>query len=322
MQTIIGNSIQEAAQWLTQGELVAIPTETVYGLAARADNPNAITKIFEVKQRPAFNPLILHLATIQDIYNYAFVNALSEALIKAFMPGPFSILVPKKNNVLDIITAGSNLVAIRISNHPVFQQLLATLPFPLVAPSANMFGYVSPTHAAHVLQGLRNKIPYILDGGVSNVGLESTIVQVVDEENIIMHRYGGITQEQIQGLFPKIHITKADNKTIATPGQLKSHYATAVPLVVAEDVVAAIELYKHKKMALISFNTHYQQLPMDDQYILSKNNNLSEAAQNLFATMRLLDQSDYDIIIAEVFPNEGIGKAINDRLHRAQAVFK
>jgi L-threonylcarbamoyladenylate synthase len=322
MQTTIGNSITEAAHWLTHNALVAIPTETVYGLAARADMPEAIANIFNVKQRPSFNPLILHVANITHIERYAFVNALSKELIDTFMPGPFSILLPKKNNVSDIITAGSDLVAIRVSNHPVLQQLLLQVDFPLVAPSANMFGYVSPTNAEHVLQGLQGKIPYILDGGMSAIGVESTIVQVINEDSIIMHRYGAITLEDIQQRWPQVNIARASNSTIATPGQLKSHYATHIPLIVAQDVDVAIEMNKHKRIAILSFDMYYNNVPNIDQYILSEQGILAEAAQHLFATMRLLDQSHYDIIIAAIFPNIGIGMAINDRLYRAQAVFK
>ncbi len=322
MQTIVGNSVTEAAHWLSNNALVAIPTETVYGLAARADKPEAIAHIFNVKQRPTFNPLILHVASTSHIETYAFINALSQQLIDAFMPGPFSILLPKKSNVSDIITAGSDLVAIRVSNHPILQQLLAQIDFPLVAPSANMFGYVSPTNAEHVLQGLQGKIPYILDGGSSTIGVESTIVQVVNEDSIIMHRYGAITPEDIQQHLGQINIIKANKNIVATPGQLKSHYATHIPLIVAEDIDEAIEMHKQKKIAILSFDMYYNNVPKVDQYILSEQGILSEAAQHLFSTMRLLDQSHYDIIIAATFPNTGIGIAINDRLFRAQAVFK
>jgi L-threonylcarbamoyladenylate synthase len=322
MQTIIGQSVAAAQELLQQNNIVGIPTETVYGLAANAESAEAIAKIFEAKQRPRFNPLIMHVATIAAIENYATLNNSASILAKAFMPGPFTLLLPKKETVLDIITAGSNKVAIRVPQHALLQELLQQLPFTLVAPSANSFGYVSPTTAAHVYNNLQGKIPYILDGGACTVGVESTIVEATDD-TIIIYRNGGVTPTEIQTLLPNHKIIVATNsETVATPGQLKSHYATHTPLRVSHNIAQEIANNTNKKIAILSFATTYSNLPLSQQYVLSPNGSLPEAATKLFAAMQFIDSLDYDIILAEVFPNEGIGLAINDRLQRAQAINK
>jgi L-threonylcarbamoyladenylate synthase len=319
--TTISNAIKQAADYLCKGELVAIPTETVYGLAADATNIDAIAKIYEVKNRPSFNPLILHVGHKNDIEKYAEIDDLSAKLIEAFMPGPFTILLPKKNTVNDVITAGSRLVAIRMPNHPLLTQLLQVLPFPLVAPSANISGYVSPTNAQHVFDGLQNKIPFILDGGACNIGLESTIVAVNEMGEIIMHRLGAITEAAILAVLSNVTIKKADDNKIASPGQLKSHYATTTPLIIG-NINKLIETYKDKNIAILSFSESFCNVPPQNQYILSPTNNINEAASRLFGSMRFIDSLGYDAILTAYFPNDGIGMAINDRLNRAQAIYK
>ncbi len=315
--TQIGINIDKVIELLNANEVVAIPTETVYGLAANALNTDAVAKIFEAKKRPYFNPLIIHLPNIEAINQYAYIDETSLALTKHFMPGPFTLLLPKKDIVPDLVTAGSHKVAIRIPNHSLTQQLLQQIDFPLAAPSANVFGYVSPVTAKHVWQGLQGKIPYILDGGHCNVGLESTIVEV-DGDNIILHRAGGLAIEAIESITDKKVIQPIHKNTPQTSGQLKSHYATSTPLVQG-NVANLIQQYTSKKTAIISFNKVYDNVDEQHQFVLSVNSSLNEAAQNLFTTMRVLDEMDYDIILAEIFPNEGLGIAINDRLKRAQA---
>jgi L-threonylcarbamoyladenylate synthase len=321
MITIVGTDINEAAKWLEQGELVAIPTETVYGLAANASNENAIVKVFETKQRPSFNPLILHVASIQLIEQYATLNQNSAKLAQAFMPGPFSLLLPKKQTISNLITAGSNLVAVRIPNHALLQSLLAKLPFALVAPSANMFGYVSPTNSAHVYNGLQGKIPYILNGGASQVGLESTIVEANDDE-VIIHRNGAITEQDIKAVLPNVTVKKYTGNAINTPGQIKSHYATKTPLIVSQNIEATTQELKAKNIAYLLFSQELNFVPSKNQFVLSQSASLQQAAMHLFDTMQKIDAMGFDYIIAEVFPNQGIGIAINDRLHRAQHHFK
>lgn len=320
MQTIIGQDIAVAASLLRKDALVAIPTETVYGLAGNALHEAAVVAIYEAKNRPRFNPLILHVADIADIETYAFVDAVSRQLAQAFMPGPFTLLLRKKEIVPELVTAGSDKVAIRIPAHEVSRELLRRVGFPLAAPSANPFGYVSPTTATHVLQGLNGKIPYILDGGPCQVGVESSIAEVSGDK-VILHRAGGISAEMITAVTGLPVVTGVHTATPSTPGQLKSHYATRIPLYKG-DVPALMKQFPDKRMAVISFTRSYPVATGSHLFILSPAGNISEAAQKLFATMRRIDEMDVDLILAEDFPDTGIGQAINDRLNRAQAIHK
>ena len=324
MQTIIGNDIYRAKNLLERGELVAIPTETVYGLAANALNATAVVKIFEVKNRPTFNPLIIHCSSWDKVALYVSeIPAKASLLAKAFVPGPITFLLPKKTIISDLVTAGSNKVAIRIPNHPLTLQLLHRLGFPLAAPSANQFGYISPTTAAHVLESLGGKITYILDGGAANIGVESTIVGFNRQEQVVLYRSGGIGIEAIEKVLNEkvITVTDTDSLNPETPGQLKSHYAPNTPLYTG-NIVTMLPEWADKKVAIISFTRHFQDIPTQQQFVLSPHGSLLEAAKNLFAALRKIDQLAVDVILAEIFPNEGIGRAINDRLHRAGAGFK
>lgn len=313
--TLIGTNIQEAADLLRAGELVAIPTETVYGLAGNALNVETVGKIYTAKNRPSFNPLIMHLPSLEAAGPY--VQSIPETLhklAKAFSPGPISFLMPKTALVPDVITAGSDKVVIRIPNHPMTMELLRQLDFPLAAPSANSFGYISPVTAEHVLQGLNGKIAYILDGGTCSVGLESTIVGEEDGQ-LTVYRFGGITVEQIEaatGVKPSLALL---HKKPDTPGQLKSHYAPGKKVIVG-DVKALLVDKDLDKTGVISFQKDYG---VKHSFILSPSGNLTEAASKLFQALRDLDQTDVNIILAEQFPNEGMGMAINDRLSRASA---
>lgn len=327
MQTAIGTDINIAAAFLKAGELVAIPTETVYGLAANALSETSVAKIYAAKNRPSFNPLILHIAHIAQLHDYAFVDEISLKLAEHFMPGPLTLLLPKKTTVPDITTAGSKKVAIRIPNQPLTLALLAQLDFPLAAPSANPSGYISPTNAQHVMDGLHGKIPYILDGGNTTVGLESTICEVANNI-IILHRAGSVTATEISAVsgmevidaaayhVPVISDHSTDSP--ATPGQLKSHYAPHTPLYMG-NIAELIQLYAGKKIAVISFYNHYKGV---DNFILAPDHQLTTAASKLFAILREIDQGDYDVILSEQFPNQGIGIAINDRISRAQFILK
>ncbi|MDP3393886.1 L-threonylcarbamoyladenylate synthase [Sediminibacterium sp.] len=327
MQTAIGTDINIAAAFLKAGELVAIPTETVYGLAANALSESSVAKIYAAKNRPSFNPLIIHIANITQMHEYAFVDEISLKLAQHFMPGPLTLLLPKKSTVPDITTAGSKKVAIRIPNQALSLALLSQLDFPLAAPSANRSGYISPTNAHHVMEGLHGKIPYILDGGDTAVGLESTICEVA-EESIILHRAGSITAEDLAAVtgmkvvdaatYHAPVISDHSTDSPATPGQLKSHYAPHTPLYMGH-IPELIQAHAGKKMAVISFHTRYEGV---DNFILAPDHQLSTAASKLFATLRAIDNSHYEIILSEQFPNEGIGIAINDRISRAQFILK
>ncbi len=320
MQTMIGQDIETAASYLRREELVAIPTETVYGLAGNALSETAVLRIYEAKNRPRFNPLILHVPDIDSIEKYADMDAVSQQLAQAFMPGPLTLLLPKKNLVPELVTAGSAKVAIRIPDHELTRSLLRTVGFPLAAPSANPSGYVSPTTAMHVFQGLNGKIPYILDGGACQVGVESSIAEVTGNE-VLLHRAGGVTADMIRTITGLNVVTNSHTGTPATPGQLKSHYATHIPLYKG-NMRALMEQFRDKKIAVISFTQSYPVAEGSVLFVLSPTGDMNEAARQLFATMRKIDAMDVEVILAEDFPEQGIGRAINDRLNRAQVMFK
>jgi L-threonylcarbamoyladenylate synthase len=311
----IGIDIEKAKQIIQQGGLVAIPTETVYGLAANALDETAILKIFEAKNRPHFDPLIIHANSIEKVKQY--VNSLpewAEQLAHAFWPGALTLLLPKKDIVPDLVTSGLPQVAVRIPNHPLTLQLLNSINFPLAAPSANPFGYVSPTTAAHVAAQLQDKVDYILDGGTCEVGIESTIVGF-EENKITVYRLGGLTIEDIEKVVGKVDIKINQSSNPQAPGMLKSHYAPLKPLFI-DDIDAFIKNNPDKRIGIISFNATY---PIESKYlkVLSAKSDLKEAAHNLFAAIRELDASDAEVIVAEKFPETFLGKAINDRLERA-----
>ena len=316
MQTIIGTSTEEAAKWLLEDELVAIPTETVYGLAGNALHEEAVLKIFKAKNRPFFNPLILHISNqnaltsfVQDIPDEAMM------ILNKFSPGPVTLLLNKRKIVPDLVTAGHPKVAVRIPQHAVTLNLLQIIDFPLAAPSANRFGYVSPTTAAHVLEGLQGCIPYILDGGPCSVGIESTIIDFEDNE-VIIRRKGGISAEAIEKVLGKkvINRTHASEHPVA-PGQLKSHYATQTPLFTGsnEEIIGKNQ---SAKIALIEFGNPCT-IDVFKRFNLSPSANTDEAARNLFSMMRQADECGADIIVAILLPEEGLGTAVNDRLKRA-----
>jgi L-threonylcarbamoyladenylate synthase len=313
----MGSNWEEAAKWLMQDEVVAIPTETVYGLAGNALSETAVLKIFKAKNRPHFNPLIVHTWHWDAIRTYV-KNVPEEAdkIAKQFCPGPITFLLEKKDIIPDLVTAGFHKVAIRIPAHGLTQQLLQALPFPLAAPSANRFGYVSPTTAAHVLQGLDGIIPYILDGGACQVGVESTIVDF-EGDDVIVRRKGGISAEAISAVIgrPVLTRTHASDHPVA-PGQLKSHYATQTPLFTG-NIAELQETFVGKKIARLAFGPVNEG---DADYIfnLSPSANTDEAARHLFAMMRQADDCGADVILASLIPEEGLGAAINDRLQRAE----
>lgn len=321
MHTVIGNDIKKAGEHLINGDVVAIPTETVYGLAGNALNEDAILKIFEAKNRPSFNPLIVHVANWQQAQEYVVqVPAKAKMLASAFTPGPITFLLQKTNAIPDLVTAGSDKVAIRIPDHPVTLELLRSIDFPLAAPSANPFGYISPTTAQHVLEGLDEKIPYILEGGAAAVGLESTIIGFDDNDNVLLYRTGGISAEQIEDLLnEKVIFAKLSSEEHPdTAGQLKSHYAPHTPLYVG-DIDELKKQFEGKRIATISFTKQFEGIDEAKQFILSGDGSIDEAAKNLFMVLRLTDKLKVDVILAERFPGEGIGRAINDRLGKAQA---
>ncbi|HSC52459.1 MAG TPA: L-threonylcarbamoyladenylate synthase [Phnomibacter sp.] len=327
MTTEIGTDILKVAAHLRQGDVVAIPTETVYGLAGNALNDDAVLKIFHAKERPQFNPLIIHLSSWDKVPNYvADIPASASILAAAFSPGPITFLLPKKSIIPDLVTAGSPKVAVRIPSHPLTLQLLQEIDFPVAAPSANRFGYVSPVTALHVYEGLNQRIPYILDGGSCPIGVESTIVDFENEE-VIVRRTGKISVDEISRVLNrKVRLETSAEKHPVAPGMLKSHYATSTPLLMGNLLELATR-NTGKKMIVLGWGTDAELLDsLGGEAVqniiacmsLSEIKSIDEVAKHLFATMRKADTMGADLILVHPFPNEGIGMAVNDRLKRAQ----
>ncbi|MDX2278767.1 MAG: L-threonylcarbamoyladenylate synthase [Saprospiraceae bacterium] len=316
INTKIGLDVALAAQWLRASEPVAIPTETVYGLAGNALDVAAVARIFEVKNRPTFDPLIVHVANVAAVEAHVLDFPIAARQMAAhFWPGPLTLLLPKQAHIPDLVTAGLPRVAIRVPVHPLTRALLESLPFPLAAPSANPFGYISPTTAQHVYDQLNGLIPYILDGGACEVGVESTIVGWEGEE-AVLYRLGGISVEAIESVIGKIRVQPNQSSNPAAPGMLKSHYAPAKPLYLG-DLSVLSKQFATQKTGVLSLEKQVDLPAHFLEIVLSETGDLSEAAQHLFAALRQLDTSDIDIIIAAPMPELGLGRAINDRLRRA-----
>ncbi len=319
MITKCNNDYTAAAQWLKEGQLVAIPTETVYGLAANALDTNAVLKIYRTKERPLFNPLILHtnnLEKAKQLTNREGIEFLEKAM--HFWPGPLTVLVPKSAMVHDLITAGSPLVAVRIPDHPLTLQLLDSLSFPLAAPSANRFGTISPTTAEHVLSQFSGVIPMVLDGGPCQVGVESTIIKQ-DNNGVVILRKGAVTASMLESHFDGRvtypPTTDAADKPEA-PGMLKSHYAPETPLFFG-NLLQLLSSHQDKKAGVLGMQLPTLPDAVAHAVDISPTGDLKEAARNLFAALRELDNCGVDVILADNFPDYDLGMAINDRLQRA-----
>ena len=308
---------ERAVELLEKGEPVALPTETVYGLAADALDPIAVAKIFEVKERPHFDPLIVHLPGCDWLDRVAAVRDDERQLIgrlaDRFWPGPLTIVLLKREIIPDIVTAGLDTVAVRISSHPVFAQIIGAFGKPLAAPSANRFGLVSPTAAEHVCDELDRRIPLIVDAGPTAHGIESTIVSVGDGKIHILRR-GPVTTEQLSK-FGKIDIMGPIEK-VSVPGQLPTHYAPRTPLCLIEDA-GSFSLEENQRVGLLAWSSVKREKNFAIVRCLSERQDFHEAAANLFCYLRELDQSDLDLIVAERVPLRGLGAAIMDRLQRA-----
>lgn len=313
--------IGEAAALLKQGETVAFPTETVYGLGADATSEEAVAKIFKAKGRPQDNPLIAHVATIEQLKD--LVDKLPEYvedLIKAYSPGPLTYVLPSNGTCASNVTAGLSTIAVRIPDHSIALDILKTCNFPIAAPSANISGKPSPTTANHVYEDLNGKIAAIVDGGATGVGLESTVIECRAKDVVIL-RPGGITKEQIEKFIP-VHDAKFKNADQpASPGMKYKHYSPEMPLWLVEgnavDIQKVIneEQIKGKKVALLASETIYQQVNANQRINLGEN--LEEVANRLYDALRKFKQTEVDLIIAEVFPENGIGQAIMNRLRKA-----
>ena len=314
MTARIGTDLELAARLLRAGELVAIPTETVYGLAANALDERACLRIFEAKQRPAFDPLIVHVRGREQVSELcAWVPPVAAELMRAFWPGALTLVLPKRGAVPDLVTSGLDTVAVRHPAHPMAQQLLDAIAFPLAAPSANLFGHVSPTTAQHVVDQLGERVSYVLDGGPCAIGLESTIMGW-EGERCVLHRLGGVPLEELEELVGRIDPARSSVLPLA-PGMLASHYAPRTPLLLG-DVDALLEQHGGKRIAVLAFATARRAHALR---VLSPRGDLTEAARELFAALRALDMSGAELLVAERAPEHGLGRAINDRLRRASA---
>jgi len=314
----IGKDITKAKKLLEQGELVGIPTETVYGLAGNALDENAVVKIFTVKDRPRFDPLIVHVANLAQARQLvvSFPDK-AEKLATQFWPGPVTFLLKKKDIIPDLVTSGMNTVGIRCPDHALTQDLLQSLSFPLAAPSANPFGYVSPTHPDHVNAQLGDRIKYILNGGACRVGIESTIIGFENQIPTIF-RLGGLSVEEIEKTIGPVELQLNTSSDPKSPGQLKSHYSPRKKVVWGA-LAELVERYSALKIGVLAFKAQVDGVELENQLVLSPTGSLEEAAKHLFGNLRVLDKKNIDIILAEEVPDIGLGKAINDRLRRAAA---
>ena len=320
MKTIIGTTIQEAIHLLKSGELVAIPTETVYGLAANGCNTAAVKKIYEAKNRPNSNPLILHFASSEKIHPYVldFPQELLN-LANKFWPGPLTILLKKSELVPNEITANQELVAVRVPNHPLLNAILSELDFPLAAPSANLYGMVSPTKAEHVMQDLNGKIPYILDGGSCENGLESTIIGL-HEMKVVVYRLGSISLEDLTAeLSYTPELKNTSEKQVITSGMVEHHYAPKTPFFFFDETIID---YSEKNNGFIFFKDQYSIIEDSNKIILSKSGDLKEAAANLYDAIIEMDKREFTALFIERLPDFGLGKTMNDRLNRSTLKFR
>lgn len=315
----IGTDIKEAARLLNAGEVVAIPTETVYGLAGNAFDAEAIAKIYAVKRRPAYNPLIVHVADMAGMDAVAMdIPPLARRLAEVFWPGPLTLVLPKRPHVPDAVTAGLPTVGVRVPAHPLTLALLRALPYPLAAPSANPFGYISPTTAAHVEAQLGERIPYILDGGPCEAGIESTIIGFEDGMAVV-YRLGALAPERLLAVVDGLRTQTGSSHKPISPGMLPYHYSPRTPMILTHHFDYEVERRNPEGLGLLSLNRTVANVPEPQQFQLSPSGDLEEAARNLYRHLHALDALGLELIIAEFMPETGLGPAINDRLRRAAA---
>lgn len=307
-------SVSEAARLLKEGEVVAIPTETVYGLAGSAFEPKALAKIFAAKERPTFDPLIVHIADIAQLSDIAKdIPDSAYKLANAYWPGPMTMILPKKNCIPDLCTSALPSVAVRFPSHPIAKAIIKESGLPLAAPSANLFKHVSPTTAEHVAAQLADRIAGIVDGGACSVGVESSIISLVGEPTVL--RPGAITPEMFAKVLGSVKIKESTSKPgqpMQAPGQCDTHYKPQVPLYFGI-VPEGYTLPKHT--VRIAFGN--QDGPIPATVNLSETGDMTEATAKLYAYMHDLDLPEYDLILVDPIPNTGVGMALNDRLKRA-----
>ena len=311
-------NLDKLATALSEGDVVAVPTETVYGLAGNALDPSAIAKIYEAKNRPSRNPLIVHIGHLEQLKDIAEASKEAEALAETFWPGPLTMILPKKPVVPDRVTAGLDTVAVRMPSHPVFRELAERCSFPLAAPSANPFGYVSPTKAQHVQEQMKGRIQWVLEGGACNRGIESTILSLANPDEPVLLRHGSISAEQLSEALDKPVSTPdtlaADQgQSLPSPGLMKRHYSPHTPVQLFEG--REPENDAHSAVVFLTADS----CSKPNHFALSQEGDLEEVARNLYHLLQELDQQGFKAIILELPENNGTGTAIRDRMHRAAA---
>lgn len=341
----IAEDIERAAGAIREGKLVAFPTETVYGLGGEATNTSALARIFEAKRRPTFDPLIVHIAQKENLSDVADLSLLPLdrrnlvfRLAENLWPGPLTLILPKQSSIPDLATSGLATVAVRLPAHPVAQDLILRAGVPVAAPSANPFGYLSPTKAEHVLKQLGDRVDFIIDGGKCKVGVESTVLDLSGELITIM-RPGGLSRERIESIIGPVHQIDRTTGHPTAPGQLASHYAprAALSLYPAGEIPLTLPEWsaiQGQRIACLFFNDENRnrwmaafskEFPKQDapvSRVLSASSSLLEAAANLFDILHELDALGVDRILAERVPDRDLGPAINDRLYKARGEAK
>lgn len=318
-------NLNRLARAIRRGELVAVPTETVYGLAADAFNPAACREIYRAKRRPHTDPLIVHIRTLRELKTIAELPPEADALVRKFWPGPLTLILRRKNTIPDIVTAGGTTVAVRMPAHPVMRRFLRAAGRPLAAPSANRFGRLSPTTAAHVEAGLGSRIPWILDGGPCRVGLESTIVDLSDAKHPRILRPGGIPAAAIaRALKRRVSVfsgSAAAANAQKAPGMLKQHYSPLTPLVLHRRLASSRVKRGGPLEAFLFFAKPAGSIVASHSNVtwLSTRGSHPVAARRLFAVLHELDERGFETIHVELAPGTHAGAAINDRLRRAAA---
>jgi len=314
---MITTNIDKARDVLNQGKLVAIPTETVYGLAGNAFNETAINAIFSLKNRPKNNPLIVHIKSLEYLEMVAsHIPEKAKLLAEKFWPGPLTMVLPKKPEISDLITAGKDTVAVRMPNHDLTLALLNQLDFPLVAPSANPFGSISPTSADHVMHYFEKELDVILEGGECKIGIESTIIGF-EEDEVVVYRLGTLPLDEIEALVGPVKLKNVNNINPQAPGMQERHYAPNKQSYLTDKVDHFLTINSLNNVGVIAFQSEILSPRISQQIVLSPNGELKEASRNLYKAMHELDLSSVDCIVFETFPLVGLGLTINDKLKRA-----
>ena len=325
-------ALDQAARVLREGGLVGIPTETVYGLGADALNEDAVRSIFAAKGRPADNPLIVHVPTVEDAEPLCHITPAARALMERFCPGPLTVILPRKACVPDVVTAGLDTVAVRIPSHPVAQQLLRLCRLPVAAPSANTSGKPSPTTAQHVYHDLRGRLPIILDGGECEVGLESTVISMAGDIPTVL-RPGGITPEMLLTVLPEVRVADSvlrplrEGEKALSPGMMYKHYAPGGLLTLVKGAQPNVErcclrLYNEARQAgksvrILAFEEHLPAYADAEALSIGRLSEPETVSHRLFAVLREMDEAGIEVLFSEILPADGLGLAIMNRLSRA-----